>query len=264
VIPSLDELSACAVAAAERAGAVLLQRFTQPRTVEKKGLIDLVTDADRAAEEAALAVIRGRFPGHAILAEESGAHGASGVRWLLDPLDGTTNYAHGLPHFAVSVACEVDGRLEAAAILDPCKGELFTAVHGRGAKLNGRAISVSTCDTPRDALLATGFPYWITERPAELLALFGGVLPQVQGIRRFGSAALDLAWVAAGRYEGFFELGLKAWDEAAGVLLVREAGGVVTSLPGGPFTLGAGSITAAGPALHGPLVALLQAAGAKA
>ncbi len=263
MIPRLDDLAACAAAAAERAGAVLLQRFSQPRTIEKKGLIDLLTDADGAAEAAALEVIRGRFPTHAILAEESGAHAGAGVRWILDPLDGTTNYAHGLPHFGVSIACEVDGRLEVAAILDPCKGELFTAAYGRGAKLNGRPIHVSMCDTPRDALLATGFPYWITERPAELLTLFGGVLPHVQGIRRFGSAALDLAWVAAGRYEGFFELGLKAWDEAAGVLLVREAGGVVTSLPGGAYALGAGSITAAGPGLHGPLVSLLRGAGAK-
>jgi len=261
--PAHDELLACAVAAAEAGAKVLADRFGGERRIEHKGHIDLVTDADRAAEEAVLAVIRDRFPGHAILAEEEGASGASPVRWIVDPLDGTTNYAHGIPHFCTSVACEIGGRLEVGVIVDPLRGECFRAARGRGAFLGGTRLRVTDPGALDRAVLATGFPYWVQERTEEVLELFGAFLRRAQGVRRFGSAALDLAWVAAGRYDGFFELKLKPWDVAAGVLLVEEAGGIVTGLEGGPFDLRDGDTLAAGPALHPLLVPVAAQARAR-
>lgn len=246
-----SELLATATEASRRAGAVLMERFHEQRHIEHKGAIDLLTDADPAAEAAALAVIRSRHPEHAILAEESGSSGRhSAVRWILDPLDGTTNYANDVPQFAVTVACEVDGEVVAGVILDPVRDELFSATAGGGAFRNGKAIRVSEKGKLRDALLSTGFPYWIHDRPEPALSLFGAYLGEARGIRRFGAAALDLAWVACGRFDGFFELGLKPWDIAAGVLIVREAGGVVTSLDDSPLALDGGQILAAAPGLH--------------
>ncbi|WP_373047236.1 inositol monophosphatase family protein [Vulgatibacter sp.] len=258
--PSNEELLAAALAAAEAGGAVLAERFGGERRIEHKGHIDLVTDADQAAEEAVLAVIRERFPDHAILAEEEGASGASRFRWIVDPLDGTTNYAHGIPHFCTSVACEVDGALAVGAIVDPMRDERFTAATGLGAFCNGKRLQVTDVDRLDRAVLATGFPYWVQERPEEVLALFGAFLRRAQGVRRFGAAALDLAWLAAGRYDGFFELKLKPWDVAAGVVLVREAGGVVSAFDGGPFDMKGGDTLAAGPALHPLLVPVADAA----
>lgn len=257
---SPDSLLAAAVSAAERAGAVLAGKFGGERQIEHKGAIDLVTDADKAAEVAALDAIRERFFDHAILAEEEGASGTSAFRWIVDPLDGTTNYAHGIPHFAVSVACEVNGRIEAAAILDPMRGELFTATIGGGARLNGRPIRVTGAQEVDRAVLATGFPYWVHERPEEVERLFSAFLRKAQGLRRFGAAALDLAWVAAGRYDGFFEVKLKPWDVAAGLLIVREAGGVVSDLRGGEFDLFDGDTLAANPALHAKLAEIGRSA----
>jgi myo-inositol-1(or 4)-monophosphatase len=253
--PTPETLLDTAVAAARSAGAILAAKFGGPRTVEHKGAIDLVTDADRAAEAAALGVIRGRFPDHEILAEESGAtSGRSPCRWIVDPLDGTVNYAHGIPQFAVSIACEVEGRLAAGAILDPIRDELFTAARGGGAFLNGRRLATTGVASLREALLATGFPYWVHERPEEVVSLFDAFLRRAQGLRRFGSAALDLAWVAAGRYDGFFERGLKPWDFAAGQLLVEEAGGRCTAFDGGPVDHARGELIAAGASLHPRLV----------
>lgn len=249
-----ENLLEAAVQAARLAGDVLSEKFGGKRTIEQKGLIDLVTDADKAAEEAALGHIRRTFPDHAILAEEEGASGSSTTRWIVDPLDGTTNYAHGIPHFAVSVACEIDGRIQVAAILDPMREELFTASRGGGAFLNGERIRVTDEHRLDHAVLATGFPYWVQERPAEVLALFGDFLARARGIRRFGAAALDLAWVAAGRYDGFFELKLKPWDVAAGMLLVEEAGGNVSDFQGAPVDFANGDILAGNPALHRAMV----------
>lgn len=249
-----DDLLAGAIAAAQAGAKVLAERFGGERRIEHKGRIDLVTDADRAAEEAVLAVIRDRFPDHAILAEEEGASGASTTRWIVDPLDGTTNYAHGIPHFCTSVACEVGGVLQVGVIVDPLRGECFHAARGRGAWLGGTRLHVTDPGALQSAVLATGFPYHVHEHTEEVLELFGAFLHRAQGLRRFGSAALDLAWVAAGRYDGFFELTLKPWDVAAGVVLVEEAGGRLTGLEGEPFDLQKGDTLAAGPALHPLLV----------
>jgi len=258
--PSQQELLQGAIDAARAAGAVLAERFGGQRTVEHKGRIDLVTDADRAAEEAALGVIRTRFPDHAILAEESGASGQSKYVWIVDPLDGTSNYAHGMPHFCVSVACQVQGVLEVGVIYEPLRDELFTASRGGGARLNGQAIHPTDVGEVHRAQLGTGMPYWVQERPEPVVKLLDAFLRKAQGLRRFGSAALDLAWVACGRFDGFFELGLKPWDVAAGILIVREAGGVVTSIDGGEVDMAKGEILAAGAKLHPLLVPIARGA----
>jgi len=243
--PSVQVLRADAEEAARRAGRILAERFGGPRIIEFKGGIDLVTDADKASEAAVLEFLRSRHPDHAVLAEESGyLHGGSGYRWVLDPLDGTTNYAHRVPHFCVSVAVEGPEGLLAGVIFDPLRNELFSAGLGQGASLNGKPIFVSTTTDLMRALLCTGFPYDVRERPDAPLGLFNRLMRKAQGIRRMGSAALDLAYVACGRYDGFFEFGLKAWDIAAGALLVKEAGGRCDRIDGAPLDLGIGDILA--------------------
>ncbi|MEN9797820.1 MAG: hypothetical protein RL653_1516 [Pseudomonadota bacterium] len=250
----IEALRRDAEEAARRAGTVLRERFLGPRTVAYKGGIDLVTDADQASEEVILAYLRGRHPDHGVLAEESGAGGeGAAFRWIVDPLDGTTNYAHRVPHFCVSVAVEGPGGLLAGAILDPLRGELFSAGAGLGAWLDGVPLQASTADRLEQSLLCTGFPYDVRERPDAPLGLFNRIMRRAQGIRRMGAAALDLAWVAAGRYDGFFEFGLKPWDVAAGALLVREAGGVVSGIRGEPLQLDAGHILACGKGLEAAL-----------
>lgn len=224
------------------------------RTVELKGGIDLVTDADRASEAAVLELLRSRFPGHAVLAEESGLTEAGRThRWIVDPLDGTTNYSHRVPHFCVSVAVEGPEGLLAGAILDPVRGELFAAGKGLGATLNGSPMRASQVGSLEGALLSTGFPYDIHERPEAPLGLFNRFIRRAQGVRRMGSAALDLAYVACGRFDGFFEFGLRPWDIAAGALLVSEAGGRVTRIDGRPLELSNGDVLAA----NGPLAEAL-------
>lgn len=255
------ELREACVEAVGRGGAVLAERFTRPRTIQRKGLIDLVTDADKASEEALLSFLRGRFPGAAILAEESGEHAGSAsgeLRFYVDPLDGTTNYAHGIPHFSVTVAVADGAGLAAGATLDPLRGELFTAVRGGGAYLGERRLEVSGCREPRDALLVTGFAYDSHANADHALRLFGDFTRRFQSVRRLGSAALDLAYVAAGRFEGFWEERLHAWDVAAGILMVREAGGRVSDLDGGDRMLETGDILAAAPGLFDPMLAVTR------
>jgi len=243
-------MEACAEAA-RRGGEVLREKWGKARTIAFKGGIDLVTDADTASEEALLGYLRGRHPGAAILAEESGAQGVQrGLRFVVDPLDGTTNYAHGVPHFAVNVAALDDEGIVAGATLDPIRGELFTAGRGLGAWLGAERIRPSGASELTHSLLVTGFPYDIHEHHDRPLRLFGAYMTRARAIRRFGSAALDLAWVACGRFDGFWELKLKPWDVAPGILLVREAGGVVTDLAGGERMLETGDIAAAPTALH--------------
>jgi myo-inositol-1(or 4)-monophosphatase len=219
---------------------------------ERKGRIDLVTEFDRRSERLLLARIAERFPGHAVLAEESGSHasGTSGVRWLIDPLDGTTNFAHNYPFFAVSVGVEVDGELAAGAVFDPVREEMFAAARGHGATLGDQALRVSGIDRLEDALLVTGFPYDVREHPERVMPAFEAFLGRAQGIRRDGSAALNLCYVAAGRFDGFWEVALSAWDTAAGAIIVREAGGLVTDYRGAAFRLGESSILASNGRVH--------------
>ncbi|MBK9516738.1 MAG: inositol monophosphatase [Anaeromyxobacter sp.] len=256
------ELLAGCAAAAQAGAAVLRARWGQARTIDKKGTIDLVTDADRASEAAVLALLAERFPGAAVLAEESGASGGAsgGLRFVVDPLDGTTNYAHGLPHFAVTVAASDAHGVVAGATCDPLRGELFLASRGGGATLGGVPLRCSGCAEVGEALLVTGFPYDVFQRHEVLLRVFGAAVTRARGVRRLGSAALDLAYVAAGRFDGFWEARLKPWDLAAGLLLAREAGAVVTDLEGGDRVLESGGVVAASPALQPRLLALIHQA----
>ncbi len=243
---------------ARLAGRVLAERFQGVRTIEYKGGIDLVTDADRAAEEVVLGFIRQRYPGHALLAEESGATGGSGVRWIVDPLDGTTNYAHRVPHFCVSVGVEGPDGLLAGAVYNPMLDELVSAARGEGATLNGRPLRASGATALSQALMCTGFPYDVQQRPEGPLGLLRRFIIRAQGMRRTGSAALDLAYVAAGRFDGFFEFGLKPWDVAAGALLVQEAGGTMVRVDGAPFQVEHGDVLACAPGLARELIAECQ------
>ncbi|MFL5322578.1 MAG: inositol monophosphatase family protein [Myxococcaceae bacterium] len=245
----IAELRAAAETISRKAGQLLRDRYTDIRTIEFKGGIDLVTDADKASEREIISFINQRYPDHRILAEESGASGtvvADGFRWVIDPLDGTTNYSHQVPHFCVSVGVEGPGGLLAGVIFDPMSGELFSAGRGQGATVNGAPIRVSTTATIDRALLCTGFPYDVREKPEAPVGLFNRFIRKAQGIRRMGSAALDLAYVAAGRFDGFFEFGLKPWDIAAGALIIEEAGGVASGIRGDPLSLTAGHILACG------------------
>ena len=245
-----SELGAAVERMARVAGVVLRERFASARTVTLKGPTDIVTDADKAAEEVLLEAIAREFPGAAVLAEESGAHqgAAEGLRFIVDPLDGTVNYAAGVPLFAVSIGVERAGLLVAGAIHDPCRDELFRAVRGDGAFLNGDRLSVLEAPLG-DAVLATGFPYDVRTRGAAPFQIFETFVRRSRAVRRFGSAALDLAWTAAGRYHGYWERGVKPWDVAAGLLLVREAGGACLDYAGREATVEAGEVVAA----SGPL-----------
>lgn len=251
----MSELLEAAVEVARRAGAVLRDRLHQARTVTHKGqgLSDLVTDADQASEALVLEELARRFPGHAVLAEERGAVGQGDFLWFVDPLDGTTNYAHGVPHFCVTLAVEgpVAGgsALLAGVVYDPMREELFAAARGEGATLNGRPLRVSQAPALDGALLCTGFPYDLHLRPEAPLGLFLRLVQRAQGMRRFGSAALDLAYVACGRFDGYFEFGLKPWDVAAGALLIAEAGGAVSRIDGAPFDPRYGDVLASNAAL---------------
>jgi myo-inositol-1(or 4)-monophosphatase len=241
-----------AVEAVRRAGVIQLEGLGRTIDIRKKGPIDLVTEVDLAVERMIRALIAERHPDHDVLAEEFGGPDAARSRccWIVDPLDGTTNYAHGLPLFCCTVALEVDGVLEVGAIYDPTRDELFTAQRGKGAFLNGRRLQVSQTSRLIDALLVTGFPYTVQATMRELVGLFAAFLNVSRAVRRLGSAALDIAYVAAGRMDGFWEQGLNAWDIAAGVLLVQEAGGRVTALDGGPFVLRTGRILASNGLIH--------------
>ena len=229
--------------------------------VDKKGAIDLVTEVDLECERMCRTTIADRFPDHDILAEEMGATSAartpSRYRWVFDPLDGTTNYAHGLPIFCSSLALEIDGRAEVGAIYDPTRRELFTAERGLGARLNGAPLGVSRTGVLGDALLVTGFPYDVQKQAGDLVALFGEFLGRARAVRRLGSAALDLCYVAAGRFEGFWEQHLKAWDVSAGALIVAEAGGRVTGMDGSPFDPAAGHLIASNGRLHAEMQAII-------
>ena len=243
-----------AIAAAEAAGEVLRNGFGQHQEIKFKGEVDLVTKADENAEQAITRVLQKTFPNYGMLAEEGGElKGEGTVRWIVDPLDGTTNFAHGLPLFCTSIALERDGEVVLGVVYDPMANETYTAERGGGATLNGEPIVVSDTDDPIRALLATGFPYDRDEVPAAL-ELFGRFAVHTQGMRRLGSAALDLCYVAAGRLDGYYERGVKAWDIAAGTLILREAGGKVTNYSGHELDLELGEVVASNGLLHADLL----------
>jgi myo-inositol-1(or 4)-monophosphatase len=253
-----EALRDAAIAFAREAGAVLREGFGRTHVAERKGAIDLVTEYDRRSEALVLGRIRERFPDHRVLAEESGTQGGtSAVRWVIDPLDGTTNFAHNYPFFCVSIGVEVDGRMVAGAIYDPVRDEMFAAADGRGATLNDAPIRVSTVGTLQDALLVTGFPYDVREHPDRHLGPFRAFLTRAQALRRDGSAALNLAYLAMGRFDGFWELWLSPWDLAAGTLIVQEAGGTVTRYDGSPFSIERRELLASNGALHPEMLAVL-------
>lgn len=249
---------ATAIEAVLRAGEVQMAHFGRRMRVDKKGVIDLVTEVDLEVERGFRAMIADRFPEHVVLGEEFEEHGDRESRarcvWLFDPVDGTTNYAHGLPIFCSSLALEIDGELAVGAVYDPTRPELFTAERGRGAWLNGEPLHVSKADALIDSLLVTGFPYTVQHDFAELSGLFTEFLTRARAVRRLGSAALDLCYVASGRFEGFWEQQLQPWDVAAGALIVREAGGRVTDIAGQPFNPRSGSVIASNGRIHGQML----------
>jgi myo-inositol-1(or 4)-monophosphatase len=255
----VDDIEQVALRAAGTAGRLHLRWLNKTKTTRKSNALDLVTEADKEAEAAIIATIRRAFPDHAILAEESGAsEQRSAHRWIIDPLDGTTNFAHGFPAFCVSIAYEHRGRVQYGVIFDALRKELFTARRGKGAKLNGKPIRVSKANALATALLATGFPYDRRERRRFYLAFWENMMTRVEGVRRAGSAALDLASVACGRLDGFWEFGLKPWDIAAGSLLVEEAGGKVTNMDGTALDLAGAQLLASNRRIHQEMAQVLR------
>ena len=249
-----------AMAAARAGGKVLQNLLPGDRAIASKGTrIDLVTDADRQAEDAIVACIRSHFPDDAILSEERGAEaGRSPYRWIVDPLDGTTNYAHRFPVYAVSVAVEAGGQVLAGAVYDPTRDELFAARRGMGASLNGHRLRVSQETDLGEALLATGFPYNIATNPRNNLKQFADLCRRARAVRRPGSAALDLCYVAAGRLDGYWELTIEVWDVAAGALILEEAGGRMSRVNGSAYDILCGELVATNGKIQGALVAALQ------
>ncbi len=249
-----------AIKAARRAGSVILRHLDQLErlTIETKGRNDFVSQVDRQAEALIIEVIRTAYPDHAILAEESGYQQGNDYQWIIDPLDGTTNYLHGYPQFAVAIALQHRGRLEQAVVFDPLRNELFTASRGSGAQLNERRMRVSHVGSMKFALLGTGFPFRAEKHLETWIDTFRVLLTRSSGVRRAGSAALDLAHVACGRLDGFWEFGLSPWDIAAGCLLIEEAGGLISDLAGGQRFLETGNVIAGNPRIYGKLVPLVQ------
>jgi len=244
--------------AARHAGQYLLEKFHTDFTVRHKGAINLVTEVDVAAEEMITERLRKAFPDHAILAEENNPTTGRGYyTWIIDPLDGTTSYAHGFPFFSVSIGLEIDGRVEFGVVFDPVRDELFTARRGAGAFCNGDRLSTSAVESLGAGLLATGFPYDIRTSNRNNLANFCAFALNAQGLRRTGSAALDMCYVAAGRLDGFWESKLNPWDCAAGFLMVTEAGGLITDYSGQPTTIYDAEVVASNGRIHDQMIAVL-------
>jgi myo-inositol-1(or 4)-monophosphatase len=260
--PNLHPMINVAVKAARAAGSFINRAALDIESVRvsQKKANDFVTEVDQAAEQVIIETLLAAYPGHGIWAEESGrAHGAqdSEYVWIIDPLDGTTNFIHGFPVYCVSIALAVKGRVEQAVVYDPSRNDLFTATRGRGAYLNDRRLRVSKRTELGQALVATGFPSRPDDNFSRYLAMLGEVMPRTAGVRRPGAAALDLAYVAAGYTDGFFEMGLQPWDVAAGSLLVTEAGGLVGNFTGESDFLEQGECLAGNPKVYGHLVGLL-------
>jgi myo-inositol-1(or 4)-monophosphatase len=252
-----------AVKAARRAGAIINRASLDLDRVRvsSKGRSDFVTEVDRAAEAAVIDTLKTAYPSHGFLAEESGASNPEGGQeylWIIDPLDGTTNFIHGFPQYAVSIALQHRGQIEHGVVYDPTRNELFTATRGRGAFLDDRRLRVSRRTALRDSLIGTGFPFRQLEHLDEYVRMFKRITEETAGIRRPGAAALDLAFVAAGRLDGFWEFGLSPWDMAAGSLLILEAGGMVSDFDSGPDYLASGHIVCGAPKVFEQLRALVQ------
>jgi myo-inositol-1(or 4)-monophosphatase len=249
-----------AIEAARAAGNIMRRELHRVDAipVERKARHDYVSDVDRACEAEIVREIKRYYPDHAFLCEETGVAGDSSSVWVIDPLDGTSNFLHGLPHFAVSIAYQLNGRTEHAAVYDPMRDEMFTASRGNGAQLNNKRIRVSSRKSLEGAILATSFPFRKRELLPVYSRIFQSVYNRVEDIRRIGTASLDLTWVAAGRMDGFFEIGLKPWDVAAGALIVREAGGVVMDFEGTDAVEDAGTVIAAPFKIMTPLRQLIE------
>ena len=255
----LERVQRVAISAAYKGAEILQSYFGNITRIEKKGVIDLVTEADVNSENRIVATIREAFPDHTILAEESGLEkGTQDYAWLVDPLDGTTNFAHRLPIFCISIAFAIGSDIRVGIVLNPVSGELFTASRDEGAKLNGKPIEVSSTAGVTNSLLVTGFPYNVREVFEPIITRYASCLRASQGIRRLGSAALDLCYVACGRFEGFWEQNLKPWDTAAGSLIAAEAGGCVTDFSNRRFQVDAKEILATNGKIHDEMLALLR------
>jgi myo-inositol-1(or 4)-monophosphatase len=250
--PTLKEIESLA----REAGAIVREGFHQQHTIAYKGVIDLVTEVDHASEDFLLGEIRRRWPGGTIMSEESGlTEGQPDIVWYVDPLDGTVNYAHHVPIFSISIACARAGRVTLGTVYDPMRDEMFSAERGRGAHLNGHAIHASTATELQKSLLVTGFPYDAWDSESDNFANFVRLSKMTQGVRRLGSAALDAAWVGAGRFDGFWEISLNAWDIAAGGLIAEEGGARVTNIHNGPdYISRPQSVVAAAPGIHGEII----------
>ena len=260
VNPMQQPMLNIAVRAARSAGDIILRSVDKAAhlEVERKGKNDFATEVDRLAEREIISILKAAYPEHSILAEESGEHDGNEYQWIIDPLDGTTNFIHGFPQYAVSIALKVKGRLEVGVVYDPLRDELFTAKRGGGAMLNNRRIRTTASTTMTGALIGTGFPFKEPQHLDAYLEMFRAVTIDSAGIRRAGSAALDLAYLAAGRLDGFWEIGLKEWDMAAGILLVKEAGGVATDFSFNDGYLESGNVIAASPRMHQLLYQLIE------
>jgi myo-inositol-1(or 4)-monophosphatase len=249
-----------AVKAARRAGNIILRASQNLDVIEvsSKGENDFVSEVDRAAEQAIMETLHRAYPGHAILAEESGDHGSSEYQWIVDPLDGTTNFLHGMPQYAVSIALAHKGSVTQAVVFDPVRNDLYTASKGAGAYLNDRRIRVSKRTRLEGALIGTGFPYSRMDHADAYLHMLRAVMQDTAGVRRPGAASLDLCYVAAGYYDAFWEIGLSPWDIAAGTLLITEAGGLVGDLRGESRYMKSGNIVAGNPRVFVQLLQLIE------
>jgi myo-inositol-1(or 4)-monophosphatase len=245
--------------AAQESGRILKELYGNVTSVSKKGEIDLVTEADLMSEKAVIDTITSVFPDDRIVTEETGVYGAESDRvWIVDPLDGTTNFAHSFPFFAVSIGFQVENEIVAGVVYNPFMDEFFEAEKGKGAFLNKRAIKVSNTVDLKDSLVGTGFPYDIYKDPTAVLEFLKRMIIRVQDVRRAGSAAIDLCYVAAGRLDGFWEQGLEPWDTAAGSIIVREAGGVISDYSGNPYSPFGKTILASNPAIYGKMLEVLN------
>lgn len=254
----LEDAKRVGIAAAYAGAQVVRDRFGNISQIDKKGAFNLLTEADTESEKKIIRTIREAFPDHAILAEESGASEGTGeYRWLIDPLDGTTNFAHQLPIFAISIALTIDAEIVLGLVLNPMDGELFSAISGQGAELNGKPIKVSSTQSVNESLLVTGFPYNFSEVSEPLMRRFTVCQNASQGVRRLGSAALDLCYVACGRFDGFWEQNLNPWDTAAGAVIATEAEAVITNFSNQSFTVDQKEILVTNGKIHQEMLELL-------